>query len=331
MILKGIAATTKIDAHNTRIALEALVEAAESINTGESVPSVGVEHDPTIMPIGKMIKAHIEKLDDVDYGLYCEQDIFSVYSTVIDGETFIVQKSLIDDRPLTSATIEDHEKLLVQTDFVNFQTLEDAKLFFEEISSLYSIETGYIGRKSMLPDPELVFQLMEATVKGLFLYLSSKTVFEKIGNHVVDRTLSELDDLYRFIKKAIISASKRFIPANRPVTYVFTGKYDFLIELVVQTTNPNIAISAISEDRLVEVITEINRLRSRFSNFTKIQLVYNEDVEKWEFNYLATEKGEIIGTEKSYKKSTKKIELAFPGYQNRSEFPTSIAYSEPEE
>lgn len=43
-----------------------------------------------------------------------------------------------------------------------------------------------------------------------------------------------------------------------------------------------------------------------------IQLVYNTETGQWEFNYIATEKGEVIGTEKSYKKSLKKIELAFP-------------------
>ena len=57
MILKGIAATTQVDAHNTRIALEALENAAETIVHGKYVPSVGVEHDPTIIPIGNMLLA----------------------------------------------------------------------------------------------------------------------------------------------------------------------------------------------------------------------------------------------------------------------------------
>lgn len=34
MILKGIAATTQVDAHNTRIALEALESAAETVVHG---------------------------------------------------------------------------------------------------------------------------------------------------------------------------------------------------------------------------------------------------------------------------------------------------------
>ena len=313
MIIKGIVATTKVDAHNTQITLEALEDAAESVNSGKYAPSVGVEHDPTIMPIGKVTRAYVAKIDDSDYGLYCEQDMFSASPIIINGDTYIVQKSLIDDRPLSSAVLENNEKLLVQTDFVNFTSLDEAKLFFEELSKEYDIETGYFERKSLIPDPELIFQLMEKTVAALLVYLASKPIIEKVGNHIVDHALSELDSLYDFIKKAIIKAAKQFVPANRPVTYIFTGTHDFVIELVVQTANPNTVISAIKEDKLVGVINEIEKLKNHFASFSKIQLVYNLETENWEFNYIATETGEVIGTEKSYNRSVKKIELAFPG------------------
>ena len=327
MILKGIAATTQVDAHNTRIALEALENAAESIVHGNSVPSVGVEHDPTIIPIGKVVNAYVEKINDSDYGLYCEQDMFSAYPFELDGTKYILQKSLIDDRPLTSSFLEQKEKLLVQTDPVNFKSRKDAELFLNELSGEYEIETGYCGRKSAVPDPELTFQLLETTVKCLFIYLTSKTVVEKVGNHIIDHALSELDDLYAFIKKAIFSAAKQFLPANRPVTYVFTGKHEFLIELVVQTTNPNTAIEAISEEKLIGVVSEIENLKKHFSSFSKIQLVYNTETEQWEFNYIATEKGEVIGTEKSYKKSMKKIEIVFPENKDATKTAASIIFN----
>lgn len=326
MILKGIAATTQVDAHNTRIALEALEAAAENIVHGKYVPSVGVEHDPTIMPIGKVVNAYVEKINNNDYALYCEQDMFSAYSMERDGAKFVIQKSLIDDRPLTTSFLEQREKLLIQTDFVNFKSREDAAAFLKGLSDEYDIETGYCGRKSAIPDPELVFQLLETTVNCLFIYLTSKTVIEKVGNHIIDYALSELDDLYAFIKKAIISAAKQFIPANRPVTYIFTGKHEFVIELVVQTTNPNIAIEAISEEKLISVVSEIDNLKKHFSSFSKIQLVYNTETGQWEFNYIATDKGEVIGTEKSYKKSMKKIEIAFPENKDATKTAASIDF-----
>ena len=134
MILKGIAATAQVDAHNTRIALEALEAAAENIVHGKYVPSVGVEHDPTIMPIGKVVNAYVEKINNNDYALYCEQDMFSAYSMERDGAKFVIQKSLIDDRPLTTSFLEQREKLLIQTDFVNFKSREDAAAFLKGLS-----------------------------------------------------------------------------------------------------------------------------------------------------------------------------------------------------
>lgn len=323
MICKGIMATTKVDAHNMRITLEALESAAEDITNGECAPIVSVNHDPTIIPIGKIINAHVEKIDGDEHGLFFEQDIFSTFSTEVDSTKYVLLKSFVDDRPLTSNFSESSEKLLIQTDAINFKSQKDAATFLKELSDEYDIETSYFGRKSAVPDPELIFQLLETTVSSLFIYLAGKPVIEKVGNHIVDRALAELDSLYSFLKKAIFAAAKRFIPANRPVTYVFIGKHEFLIELVVQTTNPNTAIRAISEEKLLGAINEIENIKKHFSSFLKIQLVYNTETEQWEFNYIATERGEVIGTEKSYKKSMQKIEIAFP--ENKDAIPTTVS------
>lgn len=56
MILKGIGATTHIDKHNCRMTKEALEDFAKDINEGKYAPGVGIEHDPSIMPIGKVIE-----------------------------------------------------------------------------------------------------------------------------------------------------------------------------------------------------------------------------------------------------------------------------------
>lgn len=313
MLMKGIMATTRVDAHNMQICKEALEKTADEISNGKCVPLVNIEHDLTTMPIGKVIKAHVDKYDDTDYALYMEQEIFeSSYTTIVDGQTYILLKSLVDNRPFASSVDNDNDKLLVQTDSVNFESLDAAKDFFEELHNEGDIETGYIARKSVIPDPELAFQLVEKSVTALFIYLASKTAIEKVGNHIIENALTELVGLYTFIKTAIISAAKRFHPQNRPVTYVFRGYQNFLIEFVVQTTNPNIAIESIKEEKLVGALTEIEKLQCLFSNFLRIQLVYNVDAKVWEFNYLTTETGEVIGTEKAYNATVKKLDIVFP-------------------
>ena len=59
-----------------------------------------------------------------------------------DGVKFVMQKSLVDDRPLATSFLEQREKLLVQTDFVNFKSREDAAAYLKELSDEYDIETG---------------------------------------------------------------------------------------------------------------------------------------------------------------------------------------------
>lgn len=313
MLMKGIMATTKVDAHNMRICKEALEKAAQDISNGECALLVNIEHDLTTMPIGKVVRAHVDKYDDTDYALYMEQDIFEKsYSTTIDGQTYIMTKSLVDDRPFASRTDNTNDKLFIQTDSVNFESFDAAKDFLSELETERDVQTGFIARKSLIPDPELAFQLVEKSVTALFIYLASKTAIEKVGNHIIENALTELDSLYSFIKKAIITAAKRFHPQNRPVTYVFRGYQNFLIEFAVQTTNPNIAIESIKEEKLLGALEEIKKLQHLFSDFLKIQLVYNVDKEVWEFNYLTTQTGEVIGTEKAYNTTVKKLDIALP-------------------
>ena len=312
MIAKALIATTQVDAHNMRITKEALEKGAQDINEGVYVPTVTVNHDATIIPQGKVIKAYVEPYGDGDYALFVEQVFFKSYSTDIDGQRFILLKNTVDNRPLITGEVKGKSKLLVKADSVNFETREAAKEYFQYLNSEYDIETSQIARKALIPDPELVFQFLDSTVKAVLVYLVSKQAAEKIGEHIVEHALTELDEVYGFIKKAIVSGAKRLVPKNRPVTYVFMGNNGFVVELIVQTTNPNTAIDAIAKERLQQIFDETEHLQTIFSPFNKIQFTYNKGTSCWEFNYLTTEKGEVIGTEKSYKETAKKIDLAFP-------------------
>ena len=73
-----------------------------------------------------------------------------------------------------------------------------------------------------------------------------------------------------------------------------------------------IANFSILDQKIQVILTELEHLRSQFADITKVQLTYNCEVHEWEFNFLTTDKGEVIGTEESYKKSVRKIDLAFP-------------------
>lgn len=318
MIVKGLVATTKIDRHNTIIAKEALEQAALDINTSPNVPSVGVEHDPTILPIGKVIRANVIRMDDGEFGLYAEQDMFETHTTVVDGQTYVILKSEIDNRPFISKTVES-DKMLIQTDFINFNSVNECNEFFRSVEKDFDVETGLISRKSLIPDPELTFQFLDSTVKLLLLYLASKKTVEKIGDHIIDNALNELDRIYEIVKQTIVRGAKYLIPKNRPITYIFSGNIEYPVELIVQTSDSNIAIKSLGEGKLEEALKEIRYIEARFSGLKKVQLVYNINNQCWEFNYLTTDKGEVIGTETSFRTSAKKIDIAFHEKKDLSE------------
>ena len=310
MIFKGIAATTKLDAHNMKISKATLEEVAQNIESGGYALSVGVEHDHTIMPIGKVYSAYVDKFDEKDYALYIEQEIFDkAVSIVVDGEQFVIYKSEVDNRPFAFDELLSNDKLKIITDPVNFENHERVAEYLDSLAAEFDIDVDYQFRKSVIPDPELIFELVESSIKYYFIYMSSKKAIEKIGDATIDSVMKELGKLYAIIKKAIRQGVSYLLPHNRPVTCVFKGNIDYIIELIIKTTNPDVAIRAISGDELTEVFERLKDIKTRFQTLQKVQFIYDEVEKKWELNYLTTETGEVIGTEKSHQRAAKLIDL----------------------
>ena len=78
------------------------------------------------------------------------------------------------------------------------------------------------------------------------------------------------------------------------------------VELVVVTTSPDEVMESIKKDKLEKINEMLVDLRQHFIP-RRVQFLYDEG--NWIFNYLCTEKGEVIGTEKSYNNRVKAFEL----------------------
>lgn len=302
MILKGIGATTEIDRHNCRIAKEALEVAANDVNNSGSVPSVGLNHDRTIMPFGKVIRAEVLPMDNGEFKMEITQEIFE-HDYIIElenGLRFIMNRSNSDVRPFAEEN-NDSENIVVSIDYVNFETQEG----ITEIQSIvkeYSAENGIISRKSFIPDPEMVIQISNGVV-GVLL---SKKIIDSVGDRVVNNLLDEVDKFYALVRSLIIKYSKLVIPKNRPQTYVFKMWLDFNIELVVVTNSADEVMASIEKEKLEGIHEKIKDLKIHF-DLNRVQFLYTDG--GWVFNYLCTNKGEVIGTEMSYKRRTKALEL----------------------
>jgi hypothetical protein len=72
--LSGILTTTRVDRHGHRMTLSSLEDGAGQIN--RLYLPFGVEHDPRIAPIGRVVAARVVPVGDGEYGLEGEIEIF---------------------------------------------------------------------------------------------------------------------------------------------------------------------------------------------------------------------------------------------------------------
>jgi hypothetical protein len=135
--LTGILTSTHVDRHGDRMMLSALEDGVKQINAGY-LP-FGVEHDPRIAPIGRVVAARIKKLEDGEYGLEGEIEIFET------GDALPLRE---DGRqiPLRTYPID---RLQVVYDMA-FQD-DESKALINEISKQLGTEPTQESKKSLEP------------------------------------------------------------------------------------------------------------------------------------------------------------------------------------
>ena len=79
------------------------------------------------------------------------------------------------------------------------------------------------------------------------------------------------------------------------------------IEFVARSNDSNAVLSALIEEKLVTTLSRAEQLNALFHS-EKIQFLLDEKGE-WEFNYLLTETGAVIGTEKSFSRRNRRVQL----------------------
>jgi len=306
MKFRGVGATTHIDRHYMKMSKEALDSAARQVNNSGRVPAVGLDHDITVMPLGKVIEAKVEPLEDGEYQLVIVQEIFDNYETIIlaDGTKLIEQKSASDNRPFVREE-KRPDKIELSYDMVNFASKDDLREFISEVKEEMDFQERIIGRKSLIPDPEIIIHLTE----GAFALLVGNKIVNKVADKLLDNVLDDVNKLYSFVKKVIVGMARYSVPKNRPVTYVFIILDEICIELIARSNNADFIINSISKESLEKMMKKLTDLKERFS-IDKIQFVLNNDGD-WEFNFLLTKTGTVIGTERSLSKRAKKLELLF--------------------
>lgn len=308
MIFKGIAATTEVDRHNCQITKETLENAMVFINEGKYVPGVGLEHGHSVMPIGKTIKGQIVPYRDGEFAAQIHQDIFfdEFKERITDtGEKVYIGESQYDHRPFADTEKDDISKLEISIDPVNFLQ-EDYEELIQYITDDCDANYQDIIRKSLIPDPEIVFTL----AAGTLMFWTGKKALEKLADNVA----TDIASCYTRIKKAAVKFAQYAIPKNRPITYVFRESNEYVTEFVIQTTCVDTMLEAIQKEYILSALEKTNQVKLLVNGaIAKIQFLYDCRKKEWEFNYLTSTTGQVIGTEKCYRKTAKVFENVITG------------------
>ena len=311
--IRIVGATTHIDAHNQRITREALVQSAKDISTGEK-PMLTLMHDMTIPPFGKMLTATVEPRDDGEYQLVIEGEIFDeAVWTNVQGVKLFKQESDTDASPFVDGYKEtSSDRYEIAVDGMNFESYDAVSSFMQQLKE----ETGVdfvesdFGRKSAIPDPEIIITLAQTVTA----YVLGKKVIDTIAENVVDRISTEVGndiaEFYSFVTSTIRTYLGYIRAGNRPITYIFVLKGQPNVEFVAQTIDANLVLSATNLDRMRDAIAKATPTISMF-DAAKSQFLLS-DAGEWEFNYLLTKSGGIIGTEKAHGRRSRVLEISFP-------------------
>lgn len=293
---KIVISSTHLDSHGDIMALSALESMLPFLN-GSRKPRIGLEHIRTFPPYGVIMNGEIIKGNDDHYYLTAESCYFDKQEKIVleDGIELIKESFAEINYPFVECQSEEVLKLHFLTDPTNFKDRNEVN----EMAKIISTESGldfeksFLGRKSEFPDPEIIIKLTNTI--ALAIGIGATKIPQKIGEAIGD----DLVKFYKLISTAAIETIKRTIPANRPKNFVieFPNK-KCVIELVISTHHADRVLDAVQKDKL-RVINDKIILLNKLSP-EKIQFIYsNED--KWEFNYLLTKNGEVIGVEKSFK------------------------------
>ncbi|RLF02787.1 MAG: hypothetical protein DRJ64_08960 [Thermoprotei archaeon] len=306
MKTKGVIATTHIDSHNMKMTKEALESGAKLMNGPRKI-KLGIEHDETIPPIGKGLKAWVEPTDDGEYKLMQVGELFEEFkvTTLSDGTVLLKQECESDRSPFVIERRVAVDGMALAYDKVNFVSDSSRLEFLAEIhdKSGVDFETGEFFRKSVIPDPEIVIQFSKLLVQ----YFIAKKVLDHVGEESAKLAFDEFKKFYKFAKAAIVTTLKYVIPKNRPVTYVFEVAGEPIVQFVAKITEANVLLSVLTEDELTHVLARAFEL-GNLLGAEKIQYLLNNDG-VWEFNYLLSNTGAVIGTEKSFSRRSKRLEL----------------------
>ncbi len=159
MIRKQIIATSGIDCQNQQLSLKTLAEYAETLSSRSTAMRMGINHDCTMLPVGKVLSGSLKRLDNGEIALETLIDDFADAFLPCEGpngETLYYAKSSYDSRPFVDFQSESRNELTVLINPLNFDQ-EDYNGIVAYLHDQCDAKVETTFAKSLIPTPEVVF------------------------------------------------------------------------------------------------------------------------------------------------------------------------------
>ena len=298
MIKEQIVSSNEVDKQNQRISLCALQEMADHFSQSESVARMGIAHDTTLLPVGKVIQGKLVPLDRGVTGLQVQIDDFMDEFQQITGpnnECLYYGRSMHDNRPFVDTCSDLGGEFIVSLNPIDFVESDfwDIERFVAE-DQHGKVET--LAKKALSPEIEIILTL----ATGLLQYLVIKKALDKTAEKISDDIASG----YEKVKQLAQFIFSR-IKGKRTITYLLSAPNQ-PIELIVRCDNAETLAKAIVEkDSGYIADTYEAFLQHLNGEIKKIQFLFNTETSKWELNYITSNIGEVVGAEKCYIRTVK--------------------------
>ena len=314
-IIARVATTALVErgGTKTRITREALESMAQQVATSRAIP-ITVNHDPFSLPIGKIAEAWIEPFGD-EYALMARVHIEDTYSALThrrSGVDFVRSVLYDDNKPLGSRSYgkTDEVQNSLSVDSANFASPQDYEAFANQVGDIDDTICcdSRIHRYSLGPEPVLQLVLSNPEISAaVTVGVWTLRRAEKFVRYTVDETLrkvaDEISDSLSLKIKSIWSAfiSHRSHDKRASLAQIVILGDTELILLVKTEVNeefPTIHLTKLTEEmeKYGDILQE-----------AESAILARAESNDWEFLYLTTRSGQVIGTVECYERTIELI------------------------
>ena len=292
-----------------RIGKEAIESFANQLNGDRSL-ALTIDHDPLCMPIGKTRAAWVEPLGD-EYAVMARIHVADARRAIhMKSQTELVYLDFVDEpRPfIHDFKNASQSRITVGVDLANFDNPQSHATFVEAVKHIDDeVTCKTIGRYSIEPEPLIQLVLSHPVISAaLGIGLWTLRRVEKFVRYTIDETSRKLaDELSGSLSckiKSIVGAYKNRRSDDRRVLAELVVPGELILVLLVEVAHKE-EFPAISLEELTAEMEKYGDLLRQAEEATFARTEAGE----WEFQYLTTRTGEVVGTVKCHKRTMDKL------------------------